>query len=653
MIIKSVYVENFRCIRSETLDCERLTALVGANGTGKSTFLRALQLFYAAGASYTEQDFYGRDTSSPILIRVTFGEFTDEEMELFSKHIVNEMLTVEKELTWPSGRGAQKYYGASLRNLDFQAIRSATNASEMKQLYQDLQKQAKYGDLPGWSRKDDVPITLEAWENGHPDLCSMGRDDGQFFGFKEVGRAHLERFTRFLFIPAVRDASEDAAEGRGSVLSDLMDLVVRSTLAARQDFQELQEDTQKRYDEIMGPANLNELTTLQASLSETLGTYAPDAFIRLDWVIDQKIDIPMPKADISLIEDGYPSSVARAGHGVQRAFILTMLQHLAKAQVPASTAAVDSATSGEGARTTTTAMPNLILGIEEPELYQHPTRQRHIASVLYKLATGQIEGVARNTQILYATHSPLFVDLEHFHAVRLLRKLKPDSGGPKCTAVFQTTLDGIAGVLEEADGKPHGTYSGATLQPRLQALMTPWMNEGFFANVAVLVEGEDDRAAILGIARSRGYDFDSMGISVIPCMGKNNLDRPTAIFRGLRIPVYVVWDGDFGDKAARPEDNHRLLRLMEAELSDWPETVQANFSCLKQDLETTLCTELGEEFYHKVLDERRAELGYARDKDAIKCPAVIQRIIESAHQEGRTSAILEGIVEAIVALREP
>jgi putative ATP-dependent endonuclease of OLD family len=654
MIIKSVHVENFRCIRKETLHCERLTALVGANGTGKSSFLRALQLFYTAGARYTEQDFYGGDTEKPIIIRVTFTSLADEEQELFDKYVVNGELTVEKELTWPLGRGSQKYYGASMRNPDFQPIRSAPNATEMRRLYQGLQGQEKYASLPKWTKKDDAPPVLETWENQHPDQCSMGRDDGQFFGFKEVGRAHLERFTRFLFIPAVRDASEDAAEGRGTVLSDLMDLVVRSTLAERKEIQELHKDTQERYKEIMDPANLSELSTLQTNLSETLSTYVPDASVNLDWITDQQIDIPLPRANVRLVEDGYPSPVARAGHGLQRAFILTMLQHLAKAQAPSLVPPKDKTTPNEGNETgdgLENMMPNLILGIEEPELYQHPNRQRHLSGVLYRLAHGQIKGVAQNTQILYATHSPLFVNLGNFHTVRLLRKYPPTDGGPKCTVVCQTTLDEIAAIVEAADDKPPGTYSGATLRPRLQTLMTPWMNEGFFAHVAVLVEGEDDRAAILGVARSKDCSFESMGISVIPCMGKNNLDRPTAIFRQLQIPVYVVWDGDHGDKDARPEDNHRLLRLLGADVEDWPEGVRSSYACFEQDLETTLRAELGEELFREVLDKCRSELGFTKDKHATKCPVVVQRIIESARQEGKSSTTLECIVNSIVALR--
>lgn len=47
MIIKSVQVKNFRSIKDEILQCDKLTALVGANGSGKPSFLRAIELFYS------------------------------------------------------------------------------------------------------------------------------------------------------------------------------------------------------------------------------------------------------------------------------------------------------------------------------------------------------------------------------------------------------------------------------------------------------------------------------------------------------------------------------------------------------------------------------------------------------------------------------
>lgn len=98
----------------------------------------------------------------------------------------------------------------------------------------------------------------------------------------------------------------------------------------------------------------------------------------------------MPAANIKLIEDEYPSSVERTGHGLQRAFILTMLQHLAIAQSrPEEEKDDKDKTINESTgRESPLKVPNLIIGIEEPELYQHPNRQRHLANILEKLATG-------------------------------------------------------------------------------------------------------------------------------------------------------------------------------------------------------------------------------------------------------------------------
>ena len=106
MIIKSIRVQNFRCIRDETLPCEQLTALIGPNGSGKSSFLQALDMFYTPTASYTEDDFYNRNTLQDIIIMVTFADLTEDEKKLFQKYVEGEKLTVEKVMKWSHGRGS-------------------------------------------------------------------------------------------------------------------------------------------------------------------------------------------------------------------------------------------------------------------------------------------------------------------------------------------------------------------------------------------------------------------------------------------------------------------------------------------------------------------------------------------------------------------
>jgi putative ATP-dependent endonuclease of OLD family len=651
MIIESVRIKNFRSIYDETLHCDELTALIGPNGSGKSSFLRALEMFYTSNARYFEDDFYNRDTSENIIITMTFTGLMEDEKRLFKKYVEGDKLTVEKEIKWPPSRGSQSYYGTSLQNPEFDSFRSASGTG-LRTEYNKLRENRF--DLPDYSNKDNAETALEAWEETHSDQCVRRRDAGQFFGFKEVGEAHLEKFTRFILVPAVRDASEDAAEKKGTPLAEIMDLVVRSVLAQRKEIKELQEGVQKKYEEIVDPNKLGELKDLEQNLNDTLKTYVPDAGVELAWLAGDVIDIPMPKADIKLVEDEYPSSVERTGHGLQRAFILTMLQHLTKAQSSFKTAErVGEETETVESSGCSLILPSLIIGIEEPELYQHPNRQRHLSKILLKLATGSIKGVADFTQIIYTTHSPLFVDIKRFDKIRVLRKIKEENDKPKRTRVISTNLDKVAKIIEMADGKPEGTYSGRTLEPRLQTLMTPWLNEGFFADVAVLVEGEEDRAAILGIATTQGHDLESIGISVIPCMGKTNLDRPTAIFKELGIEVYTIWDGDYEGKDAKPGENHRLLRLFNQPIEDWPEKVTEHFACFKKKLNTTLKNEIGEIPFSSYLDKACQCLCLDKNKYALKNPQVIHEIINEAQKQGESSETLERIVEQIVALKKP
>lgn len=441
----------------------------------------------------------------------------------------------------------------------------------------------------------------------------------------------------------IRDASEDAAEGRGAVISEIMDLVVRSTLAQRKEITEFRERTEKRYKEIFDPSKLTELQNLEKNLSGTLQTYVPDARVNLSWQEGVGIDISMPLANIKLVEDDYPSPVGYTGHGLQRAFILTMLQHLALVEAPTEHE-IEDVEKGSSVK-----MPSLIIGIEEPELYQHPNRRRHLSKVLLKLTREGIPGVIKQIQVVYSTHAPLFVDLERFEQIRVFRKERKEKGTPKQTVISHTTFDKVARIIEKASNKPKGTYTGETLRPRLQSLMTPWLNEGFFANLAVLVEGIEDRAVIIGTATAMGYALESKGISVIPCMGKTCLDRPIAVFRSLGIPIYAIWDSDHGRKDAKPEDNHRLLKLFNQEAEDWPDMVTSRFACFKQSLMHTFKTEIGEKTFNDALNACCSHFGIGKKEYALKNPLVIRHIIQEAKKQGKSSTKLKEIISRIVS----
>lgn len=650
MIIKALHVKNFRSLLNEKIDCDNLTVLVGRNGAGKSSFLKALELFYDQSATVSAEDFYAEEMGNEIEIAVTFRDLGPEEKLLFDPYIDCNELTVAKTFNL-SARKSGSYHGMKLQNPEFEGVRKAGGKTEIRNKYNEIRSTDKYSSLPTVRSAEQVEEELKKWEVANPTSCARLRDDGQFFGFTGVGTGYLGRHTRFIHIPAVRDASDDATEGKGSCVTEIMDLVVRRALASRKDYVTLKDETQKRYHEIMDPAKLTELSGLQTQLSDTLRYYAPEASVSMEWAKLIDIDFPLPKAEVKLHEDGYKSSVHRTGHGLQRAFILTMLQHLVAAKVIEVTRAADVTLESDRPRKAGQQLPGLVLAIEEPELYQHPSRQRHMAAILMKLAYGTIPGVAKSTQVIYSTHSPLFVGLDRFEQIRLLRKADEVVGKPKVTKAVKAELDSVAEEIWVAAGSQGSKYTADTLRPRLQTVMTPWVNEGFFADVAVLVEGEDDRAAILGMAISMGNNFDSESISVIPCMGKNNLDRPLVIFRHIGIPVYVIWDSDHGKKNANSEENRRLLRLVGQSEEDWPCGVYDCHACFKTKLETTLAEEIGTDLFEQLLLKTQDQLGLTGKNDAMKNPIVLQQIIEKASAEGKISATLKGIVEKIIALK--
>lgn len=668
MIIETISVRNFRSILNETLRCESMTVLVGANGTGKSSFLRALDLFYNLAPKVETEDFYDRDTSKNIVISVTFTCLGNEAKREYAKYLQGDKLTVERVIAMQDGRVTMKYHGASLQCAAFKKVRDAFSVKDRgktaKAEYESIRQLAGYTTLPAWTNLPAATEALSAWETSNSGQCVYERDDGQFFGFKEVGNAKLERFTRFLFVPAVRDATNDATEGRGSVLTSLMELVVRSSIAKQDEVKRLQEKIQTQYEEIMSPEKRPELGALATEITTTLRTFVPEASIELTWQSLGQINLPPPQADVKLVEDGYSSAVIRSGHGLQRAYILTMLQHLARAQ--SSTEYIKAADDFQQSDDSTQSLPNLILAIEEPELYQHPSRQRYLAIILMQLAKGKTPGVADNTQVIYCTHSPLFVGIDRLDQMRILRKQLVEPEKPKATKVISTTLDFVAQKVRESDGMKSTKYTGDTLGIRLRAIMTPWMNEGFFADAVVLVEGQDDQAVVLGTARANSIDLESLGITVIPCGGKNNLDRPAIIFRQLQIPVYLIWDGDKGkgqtmgkcdkcgrrlDKKADPADNRRLLSIVGGEPTDWPNCVEDSYACFAHNLEATLADEIGEELFETLLEKFRNEYGISERNHAIKNPTIIELIVRDAKVQHKTSPTLEKIVTKIVALR--
>lgn len=74
MRISKIILENFRCFQKAEIEFHKFHALVGENGSGKTSVLEAINLATSSGMSYlTEQDFNNNDSGN-LKIEVFFNE---------------------------------------------------------------------------------------------------------------------------------------------------------------------------------------------------------------------------------------------------------------------------------------------------------------------------------------------------------------------------------------------------------------------------------------------------------------------------------------------------------------------------------------------------------------------------------------------------
>ena len=643
MRIKKLHIKNYRSILDQTFKFDPLTVFLGPNGAGKSTVLQALSEFYRTSGSVPEDDYYNRDTDLEIEISVTFSGLAESEKELFSPYIDDNNLTITKVIN-PSG---ETYHGTRYQNPDFARIRKISGRRDLITAYRELKTQEQYKELPNASSADNAEVAMEQWEKEHQEQNQMMRDSGKFFGFRQVGQGRLGKFTKFVLIPAVHDATSEATDQRGSAIHELMELVVRGELSKNTSFVNFRTNINQEYKELVDPEKLPQLSNLAGRLTSNLQSYVPSASVLLNWQDPDEIAVPMPKADVRLDEDGFIAPVHRVGHGLQRAFIISLLQMLI---------GIQSEQSSENEIEEADAIPDLILGIEEPELYQHPNRQRYLKDILHRLSKGTIPGVAKRTQVLYATHSPLFVEIKNFDQIRRIHKIKnpDDEKSPLVSVVKSGTMQEVANTLQRAQDNSNGTpFTADGLQSRLVAVMTPIINEGFFGDVVALVEGEDDRAAILGCAQSMEIELEAQGVSVIPCNGKTNLDKPFLIFSRLDIPTYVIFDSDSDKKPdGQPHANRSLQRLLKVNSpKDYPPTqVSDNYATFETNLDKYLQETVGREIYQDVTTNFVNDYGYDDLKACKKSPEFIKQLIVQANEQGKKPVELCQIVEKLVDL---
>lgn len=640
MLLKTLQVRNFRSIVDQELPCSRLTALIGRNNVGKSSLLQALDKFYDPQAVCSLTHFYNENVSKPIQIIVTYARLSDYELRELNGCLSDGELIVKKEFQNPDEQGV--YYSCSSRNQDFDTFKAAKNATERTQAYEKLKTQ--YDDLPEFKNKEHESFLkwLSSWENDNPAKCSRAWDDGKKISFsvprKESGTINLNDFTTFILVPATLDASADVTNKKGALFK-IIEMAGEDVLPDPELIDALTTATQLKYNSIVKDASIR-LKNMESELNVLLKEYNASTSIKLDWDNKNAVNIQPPKPDIKIVADDYATQVTHAGHGSQRVLIMAMLQYRVQTRTKPDHSQIERKNL------------NIVIGIEEPELHQHPNSLYSIAQTFRRFT--HHSSAEDQLQIVYTTHAAPLVDLTDLENLRIVRKIPAKTDEPLQTQITEPNLSELMTLLYgEAAQEKSAESSFITT---IQTIMTTDVKAGFFADLVVLVEGAKDKAAIIGVSRAMDYDLQQKGISVISCDGKDNLPKIIGIFKTVRVPFYAIWDNDFNENEMRKtlKLNEKLLQLCgeSNDLTDpYEERVESLFACFNRKLHETLSADLGADVYNQCLDNSCNSFCLQEDKGKTN-PEVIEELCSLAKQKNRLPKTLIDIVQHIAAAQE-
>jgi len=546
MRLSRIEFTNFRCFTSEAIEISNYTSLVGPNNCGKSTVLRALNIFFGEGGkagAVQASDFSVGNLDKPLSLLFEFSEVEGPAEEALSHYVRDGKVLFEIVASMSEeGLVSSKCRGIRYGLLRVAPFFAAQRATDRKPLYESLV--ADGADLPKWKNLEEATAAVREYEKKFPEEFERLASEENAYG--ATGPVPiLRRYLDWIYVPAVKDASAEASELRNSAFSKLIIFAIRAKV---------------NFDEQISAIRLKAATQLKKMLVETedivneVGAEIDREFrslsttpvsIALKWDDTESIVLKEPNIR-SMFKDGdLIESPEHFGHGIQRTYIMALLSVATKVQSKIENF-------------------KLIIGIEEPELYQHPPQAKFLSGALSDLADG-------NAQVLVTTHSPYFLTGRTFESIRSLKKKG------NVTKIHSWSIDEQRQYCAARKGNAE-IGANAALSGMDKSLRTN-IAEMFFASKVVLVEGPEDEALITAYLKWKDLysEFLMAGGHIVPTGGKSKMPMLIALARGMSIDVYSAFDFDMGEKAA-DRGNSDLIKYAEDVEAEIPLEISEDFA---------------------------------------------------------------------------
>lgn len=173
----------------------------------------------------------------------------------------------------------------------------------------------------------------------------------------------------------------------------------------------------------------------------------------------------------------------------------------------------------------------LIIGLDEPEIHQHPYRQRALVKSIRKIINNENEDFLEiikelfdidgfTGQVFVVTHSPNILLNDYKQIVRLYKQ-------------------------EENVGVTSG--DALNFEPDIHKHLSRsfmYFKEAMFAKSVILVEGDTEFGAVPVFAEKLEYNLDDEGVGIVKLDGADGVLKYLELFKAFKIDAVAILDKD-------------------------------------------------------------------------------------------------------------
>lgn len=511
MKLSQIKLKNFRTFQEEkSIDIYDFTSLIGANNCGKSTILKALEIFLNQEKPIDSD--WCKTCTGNIEITATFADIQDWERDLpgvagiIQENEIKLRAIYDRETKKPK-------YEAFIQNEVIDGIDVNDSFTSISSEYKQILKDISITSATDWKAVANKERFKQHLRDTYPERISIEAarwtsENISIDAALKQGIPHVE------VIPAVRDASEETKPQAKTTFGKLLNTIILPAIQSTQEYSELKESVAKLSAKLR--ANREE------GSPQAINKMVEDITERMSELVNIKaiLDIAEPDTEkflgsnaILKLDDGTETEISYQGHGAQRALIFSLIDIIANQ-------------SNQITRDDTTYHTRAtMLLFEEPELYLHPHLMRRLKESLLKISEKP------SWQVIISTHSPFLIDIiENPKSFVLLRKA-------------EGTNDPYVSQLKE---EPFDDDSKEALRAALD--FHPTVTEAFFAQRVILVEGDTE----IGVLKHTKKVYSKYGIdakkyyetTVVSCGGKWTIPAIAKVMNKLNIPYRVIHDKD-------------------------------------------------------------------------------------------------------------